>query len=616
MEAPVTGAEPLEPTPGSVALDALIPSPGLRQLDTVDLALPIGEAWAVMRHTDLGGSPSLRALFAIRTLPSRLGGRDHEPLRIRLDDLVSTEDRPGFSVLVDEPPHAVAVGAIGTVWRPEIDFVHVTDAEEYVAFAEPGYVRVAWAIELTPLGDRATRVTVEVRVDATDVESWKRFRRYFRFVGPFSRFIRRDLLATLGRRFGLPRAEHERALPGDDLLADAADQATDGITISATPEQIWPWLVQMGCRRAGFYSLDLFDNGGKRSAREIHADLQHLEVGDVIPATPDGDDGFEVLRIERDHLLVLGGLYDTSAGTQLAFSHARPERFWQVTWGFVLEPLDPHTTRLIVRARAVHDGGRSWHARWIRPVHHLMETTQLRRLAARAEGQLSNDDWRDVVEGAGGAAIMAAAVFTPFLRPSRSHWGLDETAAARELPGDGLVPHPRWQWTHGIEVDAPADAVWPWIAQVGADKAGFYSYQWLENIPGCDVRNAETIHDEWAVKPGDQLMLHPKMPPLPVEVVEPGRCFVAHAPPEPGTDRHDQWADVSWLFLVEPLASDRCRVISRYRCATSDDLATRLQLGPALIEPIGFAMDRRMLRGIKQRSERIRRPVHTSEVVP
>jgi hypothetical protein len=146
--------------------------------------------------------------------------------------------------------------------------------------------------------------------------------------------------------------------------------------------------------------------------------------------------------------------------------------------------------------------------------------------------------------------------------------------------------------------------VWPWVAQIGADRAGFYSYQWLENLPGCDLRNAETIHPKWELQRGDALLLHPKMPPLSIAQIEPGRYFVAHGAPQPGIDRSDKhWANVSWLFLVESLGDDRSRLISRYRCATSDDLATRLQLGPTLVEPIGFAMDRRMLLGIKARVE-------------
>jgi len=215
-----------------------------------------------------------------------------------------------------------------------------------------------------------------------------------------------------------------------------------------------------------------------------------------------------------------------------------------------------------------------------------------------------DDTWRDVLSGAGGAGVVAAALLTPFLRPARNHWGLSPADADATYPGDDLVPEPRWQWTHGTEVDAPAEQVWPWVAQIGADRAGFYSYQWLENLPGCDLRNAESVHPEWALEVGDDLMLHPDMPPLVVVEVSPGRSLVTRGAPAAGTDlEHGTWADVTWLFVVEPLGPDRCRVISRYRCATSDDVATRLQMGSTFLEPIGFAMDRKMLLGIKARAE-------------
>ena len=209
-----------------------------------------------------------------------------------------------------------------------------------------------------------------------------------------------------------------------------------------------------------------------------------------------------------------------------------------------------------------------------------------------------------VLEGMAGAGVMAASLLTPHRRARRSRWGLDEDAAARTLPGDELVPAPRWSWTHGIEVDAPADRVWPWVAQVGADRGGFYSYQGLENLVGCRLRNADEIHPEWEVREGDGLLLHPGQPALAVVEVAPGRHFVAHgARDEAACAAGEPWVAVSWLFLVEPLGQGRSRVISRYRCATSDHLATRAAFGAPLIEPIGFAMDRRMLLGIKQRAE-------------
>src|SRR6185436_7889772 len=113
---------------------------------------------------------------------------------------------------------------------------------------------------------------------------------------------------------------------------------------------------------------------------------------------------------------------------------------------------DEHRTRLHVRARAAFSEGGRFHAAWIRPVHRLMQTSQLHNLAARVEGRLPRDDWHDVADGAGGAAIMVAALLTPFLRGARNHWGLDAETAARRYPGDDILPAPRWGWTYGIEV--------------------------------------------------------------------------------------------------------------------------------------------------------------------
>jgi hypothetical protein len=522
-----------------------------------------------------------------------------------VDALRSSPEAPGFQLLAEEPGREFAVGAIGKVWRTEIPFVHPGNAEDFLTFAEPGHVKVAWAIRVLPEGERDSRLEFELRVDATDRESWRKFERYFALIGPVSHFIRRALLDSLARQLGTPeQAEKTRALAGDDLL-DAAAQVTDGITIAATPQQIWPWLVQMGCRRAGFYSIDALDNGGQRSPREIHPELQRLAVGQIIPATPDGDDGFEVLELDAPHQLVLGGLYDTERNRQLSFAATRPPQFWQVTWAFVLEALDAGNTRLHVRARAAFSADQRLHAAVIRPVHHFMQRAMLRHLKSRAEGS-TRAELRDVLEGASGASRMIAAFCTPFRRAARSHWGLTEQEAGRAYPGDQLVPEPGFHWTHAVEIAAPADSVWPWIAQIGAGRAGFYSYEWLENLVGCKLRNAETVHPEWALCIGQPLLLHPapEAPRLVINAVDRGHHFVAHgAPDESARALGRPWAAASWLFLVEPLADRRCRLISRYRAAYSNDWQTRVSFGPTLLEPVGFAMDRRMLLGVKERAE-------------
>lgn len=97
-------------------------------------------------------------------------------------------------------------------------------------------------------------------------------------------------------------------------------------------------------------------------AREIRLDLQQLRVGDKIPWTPEGDDHFEVLRLQDDGLLLLGGLFDVANQRQLPFDVPRPPRFWQVTWAFVLEPLDAGRTRLYARARGAFSESERFHA--------------------------------------------------------------------------------------------------------------------------------------------------------------------------------------------------------------------------------------------------------------
>lgn len=595
-----------EPSPASrTLLDRLIPNPRLVEIDRVDLTAPPEATWTRVRHGSFASSRLARTLFAIRTLPDRLRGTVRE-VSLRIDDLESTPERPGFQVLLEVPNHEVAVGAVGKVWMSRIPFLHLRDAREYAAFDLTGYIKVAWCFRVAPRKG-GSHLEMEVRVDATDEDSWRKFRRYFRVIGPASRLIRRSGLAALAEELGRPTPlENAQPLPGDDLLPDAADQLTHSVDVAATPKEIWPWLVQMGCSRAGFYSIDVLDNAARRSAREIHPELQRLHVGELIPATPDGESGFEVLRIDEPRALVLGGLWDPDRATQLPFDAPRPPRYWHVTWAFGLEPLDGRSTRIHARARVAYSKSGRWHSVFTAPIHHLMESAQLHHLASRVEGKQRRDDWRDVLHGIKGAAVIAGFLVTPFWRKRRTLWGVDDKTASRTFPGDSLVPKPSWSWTHGVEIEAPARDVWPWVAQIGADRAGFYSYQWLENLLGSGVRNAETIHPQWEVNAGDALVLHPKTPSFRVLAKERGRYFIAYAPGDTEARRNGRpWVDASWLFLVEPLGPRRSRLISRYRVDLSGAWRNRV-LGHRLFEPVGNAMDREMLLGVKRRVEELR----------
>ena len=193
---------------------------------------------------------------------------------------------------------------------------------------------------------------------------------------------------------------------------------------------------------------------------------------------------------------------------------------------------------------------------------------------------------------------MLANAATPFLRSVRGRWGLAIEEAQRSYPGDELIPKPRRCWTHGIEIAAGAADVWPWVAQIGQDKAGFYSYQYLENLAGCRTQSSETLVPAWQdLKVGQRFSLHPKVPPLVIGALQPGRWFVV-TDVEPQTNA---LAHISWLLFVEPLGPTRCRFISRVR--TRPDRTMRLTYGPWLMESVATVMNRAMLRGIKRRAE-------------
>lgn len=105
-------------------------------------------------------------------------------------------------------------------------------------------------------------------------------------------------------RWGATPEEVHRDLPGDELVPHPLLEATRAVTIAAPAAQVWPWLVQMGTGRGGYYAIDLLDNGARRSADRLRPELQGLAVGDVMPTSPDGT-GFRVVRLEPQRLLVL-----------------------------------------------------------------------------------------------------------------------------------------------------------------------------------------------------------------------------------------------------------------------------------------------------------------------
>ena len=254
--------------------------------------------------------------------------------------------------------------------------------------------------------------------------------------------------------------ERHRPLAADGMVPDALFTSTHAITIDAPPEQVWPWIAQMGAGRAGWYSWDGIDNGGRPSATRIVPALQAVVAGDVMPAAPGSTDAFVVARVRPPRDLVL-----TAPDGQGGYS---------VAWEHVLEPLAGGRTRLIARARASSrwvglarakppDGHHrifiervySALAQLPRPLlivlaaigHRVMEARQLRgiqrRSTARTHNHASVERWREPLLICGilaGVLYIAMTLFVGMLWDGYS--AADQTIS--ELSAIGAPTRPLW----------------------------------------------------------------------------------------------------------------------------------------------------------------------------
>jgi hypothetical protein len=198
------------------------------------------------------------------------------------------------------------------------------------------------------------------------------------------------------------------------------------------------------------------------------------------------------------------------------------------------------------------------------------------------------------------ATILYTAVVIA-ARPWYMHWGTSSVERDAPLPGDSLVAVANYRSDHAITIHAPADSVWPWLAQLGQDRGGFYSYDRLERLIGDDVHNADRIHAEWqTVQPGDLVravqpdylggLLGRDVGWRVVEVV-PGRALVLQG-----------WG----AFVVRPIDSTTTRLHIRIR-GDGEPRFISAAIGPfglLVFEPAHFIMQRRMLIGIRARAER------------
>ena len=206
-----------------------------------------------------------------------------------------------------------------------------------------------------------------------------------------------------------------------------------------------------------------------------------------------------------------------------------------------------------------------------------------------------------------GLAVAAAGAlaYERVLRPRQERWGATDAEVGAPLPGDDLVPEPAQQVTRAITIAAPPEAVWPWIVQLGADRAGFYSYDALENLFGLGIHSADRIVDEWKDLPLGEV----------VHATRAGTGGWLVVGCDPGVALHLQVCDVAsgralerdrapgweflWTFALVP-TDGGTRLLVRERVAFGNP-AIRAAMYP--VGAVSFVMTRRMLLGIRARAE-------------
>lgn len=187
--------------------------------------------------------------------------------------------------------------------------------------------------------------------------------------------------------------------------------------------------------------------------------------------------------------------------------------------------------------------------------------------------------------------LFLVAVYFLVIIPWIANWGSTALEQQMALPGDDLIPHDGGQSTLAVTIDAPAEAVWQWLVQVGQDRAGFYTYTWLENLIGADIHNTNEIRPEWQhLAIGDAWRLVPeeylggmgKDAAAKVLIVEPDQVLVT---------------EIFGSHVLVPIDENTTRLIVRGESSPSNLLVTMFW------KPIVFTLERRMLLGIKARAE-------------
>ena len=207
-----------------------------------------------------------------------------------------------------------------------------------------------------------------------------------------------------------------------------------------------------------------------------------------------------------------------------------------------------------------------------------------------------------------------ALIYELAIRPRLLEWGATSAEVAAHRPGDEHMVRPRVHSTRAMTLKARPEEIWPWLIQIGQDRGGFYSYDWLENLLGLNIHSAKAINPDWQqLQVGDPIRLAPgeQGPQFVVDQVEPEKALVLwagtnmgnHCPFGPGEALPDAYNLSTWAFYLDPIDEQHTRFTARFRSDWSANALITFG-NHLLLEPAHFIMERGMLRGLKRRAER------------
>ncbi|HEU5012709.1 MAG TPA: hypothetical protein VFT66_09210 [Roseiflexaceae bacterium] len=206
---------------------------------------------------------------------------------------------------------------------------------------------------------------------------------------------------------------------------------------------------------------------------------------------------------------------------------------------------------------------------------------------------------RNMLRAATGAASLAGTAlfaYTAAIRPWHMRWGATDEEVRRAMPGDEIVPHPTYNATRAITINARPKAIWPWLVQLGQGRGGMYSYEWIENrLMRLDMHNADRILPEFQhLHVGDVVPMSPAGIGPRVRALRPNQFLLL-------VFDDSAW---TWSFGLYPAAHRQTRLVIRNRWDITGSLPMLLM--SVVLDPGDFMMERRMLLGIKQRAEGVR----------